>query len=840
MKKLIYILSLAAVASLTVLSCQKEQEVNPRTPSPAEVAGCYGVYFPVQEASGDHVFNPTQDPELEITVARTNDSGAITVPVKASYSEDGIFVPQEIKFADGQKETTIKVRFDNAKEGVNYKASFLIEDGQYASLYNSNPVSIDFSVMRVEMKYLLDPKTGEKAVVTFTQDFWGETAWGYVKYYEVDGVRTCFTETFLHEYKGDQYDDPGFWGYGSEYEWTFTWYPKEAHPEVEGAQMISFPFQATGYVHSELGMIYTGDEIAIRNAILGTSYDWMANARAGNFTVSYYDGNGGFYFAPWYYLGMSGSGWGQSGYETIGIASGFTRTDFSLKDIQNDFTEEGVLPLAFVTGVDVTKVAFVLAAGEITATQVGNQVTAIATGTAENVYVLDDELEETTYMDEPVLVAITGVTLEETGVYTVVAVTYDDKGEVADYGSLVVNYVAAGDEEEMAVELACGIGSAAKYPGVNTDNTLEVWVYGSDIVDLKMAAVKYIDLASKPMDVVEALMDSPSVSAEILEQVNTDGYVGLAEKLLPGTEYYLVVLASNGYEEKVFCSPESFFTTGDPLPIYLDYTTADYYADGAFANREAAIGTWNYYAVDWYGSLGLREYLGKVNITASPSETEGPDSSGLYDEYVLVDGLFPNAVVDGPEYGYEVGDGILEMDVYGGLLYSCSKTTYDGKSDIHTYSGTLGGWYTATYYSAFIPVAEGYYAFMDVSGQGYDFRGLRIVKDYVWDAFLDMLLVDPAKDDNGMAPSSAQISAAKNRVREIAESTKNFVETPKGRIQSVIDQYKKSVKVYGNIVPVEGTCPVRTVKAELSNTNRIPAAQGREKGFLQAPTTVVK
>ena len=153
MKKIAYIISLFAAAVFTVVSCEKEAEQHQK--GPAEAAGCYGVFFPSQAASGSHVYNPIQDPSLDIIVKRTNTNGAITVPVKATFSEDGVFTMNDLYFADGQDETILTVRFDNAQEGTNYKASITVEDTNYASMYNSNPISLDFDVMRVEMKYLL-------------------------------------------------------------------------------------------------------------------------------------------------------------------------------------------------------------------------------------------------------------------------------------------------------------------------------------------------------------------------------------------------------------------------------------------------------------------------------------------------------------------------------------------------------------------------------------------------------------------------------------------------------------------------------------------------------------
>ena len=81
MKKYFNILFAATVAAFTVLACQPKEEAYEFGPKEAD--NCYGVYFPTQDASGSHVYNPTQDKSVEITLKRTNTKGAITVPIIA-------------------------------------------------------------------------------------------------------------------------------------------------------------------------------------------------------------------------------------------------------------------------------------------------------------------------------------------------------------------------------------------------------------------------------------------------------------------------------------------------------------------------------------------------------------------------------------------------------------------------------------------------------------------------------------------------------------------------------------------------------------------------------------
>ncbi len=829
MKKYIKYFAWIAAAAFAVVSCQ--EEVQPHQPGEPDASGCYGVYFPTQAASGMHVYSPVQDPSVEITLKRTNTTGSISVPIVATCSEEGIFTVGDATFADGQDETTFMVSFPTAQEGTTYTASFTIEDTQYASMYSSNAISLDFSVMRVQMVPLKD-ESGKEAVVTFhvKNDFLGDFGVdvasydleGKIEYYEVDNVRYCQVVVPA---------DGGIWGADAVI--NFTWYPKQTYTYGDAAyQPLEVAVQYTGYSldGAEVGedhpcrvlfCDYYHHYSDLKGNSLGTFFDFMKNYGA-NYKLSYYDGHGGFYFNLVYDIEGTNYWYGFCDGSVVGIASGYTRTDFTMKGIEAGFTEDGKLPLSFYAGENATKIAFVVAAGELTATQISNQVNAIADGSAEDVVVLA-ELAPAKYKGKDVVAAGAEVTLPETGVYTVVAVSYNDKDKPYDSASTTANYVAAGDVEAMAVDITTGVGSAAKYKGANTDSSVEAWIYGSDIVDAKMIVVSYMDLMSSADDVLAAVKAAKSLPAAAIEAINGDGYVTLAQGLLPGTEYYSVVWASNGFEEGVFISDEGVYTTGDPLPIYQTFTANSWDDDAELADRSEWLGDWNYYAVDYYGETGLREFIGPVSIAASETPTEGPDDYGLYDEYAIVDGLFGDLAYYAA-YGYDL-DGQVEMDVYGGAMYSCSNTNVPGDCSIHIYSKGRDSWmdYAHAYFSAFIPVMDGYYAFVDCSSyaSSYNFTGLRIVSDYVWNAYYDLLLVDPNKDDNGLSQSS--INAAVLRARKLmkasaAEVDKHLVLNGKARAKAIIDTYKqmqKGVTVYDDFQAVDGTCPVKTVSVSV-------------------------
>lgn len=548
MKKFINIISLVAVAAFTLVSCQKEQET--REPSPAEASGCYGVYFPSQEASGSHVFNPTQDPAIEIVLARTNTSGSITVPITAMYSEEGVFTATPATFADGQSETTFTVRFDNAKEGVNYSASFVIEDNQYASIYNSNPIGLDLSLMRVEMKDFLNPVTGEPAIITLNEGWWGEVHMAKMKYYEVDGVRTC--EFYSIE-------DGGIWGDTVNASLKFNWYTKQNN-EADN-NFLEVPKQYFGFDYSDWTSKPEGEAV---NPIYVYDYywywiergygpddldgSWLGFAKAegasdgsGGYPVGYYDGNGGFFFNLRYYIPGLG-GFSPPTYDFVAIAEGFTRVDYSLK-VEADYTVDGVTPISVEAGVDVASLKYAIYEGELTATQVANKVEAIASGADASETFSEFEYDE----DEEELYAILGVAPETTGVYTLVALACDESGNVQNNASVTFKHIAGSDTEAYAVDIDVFTEpTPARYEGFTEYDSFAFGIIGSDITEAHVAIVESSKLNQKLLNDLKS-SSAAAVDANVIAQINAvGGFYNVVGELDPGTEYAVVVWATNG------------------------------------------------------------------------------------------------------------------------------------------------------------------------------------------------------------------------------------------------------------------------------------------------------
>lgn len=809
-----YIFTLAALAFATTACVQEDVYQK----GAADVEGCYGVYFPTQEAAGSHTYDPSQATEAVFTVVRTNSEGDITVPVKYTESHEGIFQLGELVFADGQTESTLKVTFPNSENGVDYKLSLSIEDPQYASRYNDGATNLDFSVLRVEWKYFLNPQTNKPANFTFTQLWWGDVHTGKVKYYEVNGVRTCVTETDPLTY------DDGSVGYGffgnaaaqGEGEMSFTWYTTCKLDEEETMDAVHLPVTFM-YEDSGAGPISTYDYYSYwtiwnpQAVLAGVDFPTFAKKYNSNYPVSYY--NNGTFSMYVYLVGNIANGMAATvgAYDIFLEAEGFIRTDYSLA-LKASQSNEGQLPVQFTLGPDVASVKYAAFEGALYATQVTKNVEEIVAGTVESQTVTAAELAEASNT--------LNVSFDETGVYTVVAVSFDEQGNAQKSASVSFCYVAADDA--VPVVVTAGMGSADKYvpAGVNTDTALEYWVYGQDLTAVQMGVFSAQDLAKGTQACLQQVQASKPVSAEILEAINGEGYVSVVNKLNPGTEYYLIVVANNGYETKAILS-NGAYTTGDPHPVYMEFTTEDINSELLPASSEGYFGTYNYYAktMDENSKLtSTRTYLGQVTISDSEIPDSEVDEYGYKSEYVNVNGIVPYAA----KFGWKED---LTFEYYGGVLYTMVEP-------IGTYSGYyVGFWYKDSsnggYYNSKLTLAggfikEGYLSFVNIYGEeGLDVDGLSVVafKDEACtqgaaelDCFVDILLIDPAKDDSGLAPKPTTSAV---QLREISNTLKqgptNYVETPRGNIHSIIDKARQTPTLRGEFTGIQGQRDAKAV-----------------------------
>lgn len=917
-KKYFYLL--AAVALTGMVSCVKEKEEF--TPGDPDSETCEGVYFIKQDVIEEtQIFDPTQEKKDRIIVRRTNSDGALTVTPQVSLTEmtkDGptegdasLFTVSDIVFTDGQKESYVDLDFSKVKEGVQYSLHLSIEGDEYSSKYSTSLKCCDYKVMCVAYKTFCQPKEKEDdpdvpAKVTFTQGSWGEVHTAYIKYYEVDGIRYCTTfdeETAATEEEEPDWSyDGGFWGQDENVHLEFEWYVGEeeecdcdagSHPMVipdgsvdgipSGAQMIHvLPKGSVNYGANYDFYPYDYYEYYKGTKSYSRGFLHFIGANELFDSVSYYDGNGGFFF--WIYgytspdLGWIGL-WPET-YDIVGIAEGYTRADYTLEVTagmpEADDSGENVVPVDFELGTDVDLVAYTILKGHVSSALVNNEANAIVKDTISRKYATwVDVTGKTSFSDQ--------ISCEETGMYTLVAVAIDtvhvkaatratDAAGVKfvyknkNTASVYFKYLKAGDAGQVVLSVDAASTEGLESQGWDPEISLQYTIKGSGItgaipmiysqaeVDSKGGIDALVEeLKSTPNDFYALLSDKEfkgALTSDQLACVNDNGFSSIyASGLAPGTMYYVVVWATNGYDTAVEYGTVT--TAGDPLPIYVTYKLSDFDENYLLADASEWCGTWNMYGIDYSEGGSLRSYLGKSVITPSETPTEGPDEDGFYDEYVYVTGLFGDMSWL-KEYGFDFDDRV-EMDVYGGVMYYFNKDLVNdsafGDCSVLLYAQGADDWgYEASYYSGFIPVLDGYYAFVDMAGSPYNFTGIGVAsQEYEWLGMVyNQLLVDPSKDDNGVASAPEHIDRAIHQAR--ANFSKSIKEVEKSglrgkkAIHAAIDKYMKGYNLRNHtIVPVKvnGLVPTQTIqrveaKHNLSISSYRPAKDGSEV-FVQAP-----
>lgn len=590
MKKFTNILMAAAVMALAVVSCVKEQENKPGAP---DAEDCYGVYFPQQEVIEEtQIFDPTQEKEVEIKVARTVSDGALTVKPVVSVSsitanglveEDAeLFTVPDIVFEDGQEETTILVEFPEVKEGVQYALHLKLEGDAYVSKYSSKLTTCDFKMMCVAYQDFLNPETKEPAKVTFTQGAWAETHSAYIKYYEVDGIRYCqtYNEELVSAEGGKK---GGFWGQDPSVHLEFMWYVGETedcdcddapHSTViptgavegipAGAQMIRvlpagivdyggsyqfYPYDYYSYYVDKNGYARCFTHFIVMNELFDS--------------VSYYDKNGGFFLWIYGYTSAA-SGWvgdWAQDYDLVGIAEGFTRADYSLKldagiTEYNAKAEANVVPVSFQVGPDVDKVGYTILEGIASGAAIDAEIAAIAKDTIDFKYATFVEAEGKSFTDS--------IALDKSGIYTLVAVGLDTLKKAQSSASINFKYLATDDQDKVIVSVSASSTADEASKGYSPTSSIKYSIAGAGITGAipmifsekdaeKKGGIDAIvaDILDNPNDYYSMLKDEEykkyCLSAEALAAANDKGYVSIETGLSANTTYYVVVWATNGY-----------------------------------------------------------------------------------------------------------------------------------------------------------------------------------------------------------------------------------------------------------------------------------------------------
>ena len=518
MKTIYRLFAAFSALSLFAAACSPVEEYKPGVEDNTD---CYGVYFPAQET--EFVRSPEEATVITFTVAREKTDGDLIVPINVKDTSSIFNIkPVNAVFEDGQSETTISFDYARIAVGQEYLVSLSIEGDEFVSKYSTLPSNLDFTVL-VE-------KWNDLGVGTFTMnvDLWDPFTCA-VRFFQSD-LNPAIYRIKMHEVLEDGTTDLIF----SEEQNTYLYLKvlkkgdKVFDNVADKDDLVFFDVFHTGIINST----YNAELLFVHPGSLSsfTVSDWYYN----KVIQVKEDGSPAvIQLAPYIFMnGIGGWSFIDQDEAIILVLPGCQLVNYSM-EIEAGYSENGVLPVKFELGADVAKVKYAIYPGTLNSAQVTRYAGQIADGSAEGIATLPAD-------------GIAKLTLPETGVYTVVAVSFDATGEAQETAAATINYVAEGDNKD--VELYSGLVATGKYGKEYTsDNTLEYYIFGQDLVDIKIGLFEKGVLENNYEACVEEVLASESLSEEDIEAANTSSYVAVFKDCVPGTEYSVLAWASNGY-----------------------------------------------------------------------------------------------------------------------------------------------------------------------------------------------------------------------------------------------------------------------------------------------------
>ncbi len=564
-----------ALAAVALFSCTNEIDYSAGEP---DVDGCYRVYFPEQDT--DISVDPDDDATLTIYVMRDDSASdeAITVPYELTdTSSTGVFkVEDEIVFAAGSYETSFTVSFAEAEIGTSYSCAIDITDPQYASRYSTLASGIDVTAIRDRWKDMDD----DGSYATFSDECWFDYSYQvHIQQNDIDATRYRlewpYAEGLYYEY-GYSLDE----AYGGDQYLTLKVMSAGAEPGLGEVATTK-----NGLVYWDVYNMGLYNSTYSSYTVLYHPSDYSSSFNDETYYTHSYvkeykkDGTPStIQLAPLYYLPSYGGGYNYSTYDDVIVIIFPGAADYTLSITAGE-TDNGYVPLSFEVGSDVTAVKYQIYEGALGSSSASSRAEGIIDGSEES-----SDLD----LDSPdISVSLDG----GTGIYTIVAVTFDEDNESETTASLQFYYVAAGDD--MPVTIAVGMNSTSRYSSTSkyctytADNTLKFNIVGEDILDLKYEIIPTEDYEGDESAYQAELKadDDAYVSSDVVDAVNSEtGYAAWQTYFRGGVDYTLLVWASNGYQSAFVTASAATTDTYTPalddlLGVYSVQETSAYGPD---------------------------------------------------------------------------------------------------------------------------------------------------------------------------------------------------------------------------------------------------------------------
>ena len=805
---------LPAFMLMAFASCQEEIYA----PGEADLLDCQGLYFP-QEQAVHYELSPKGKLELSFTVQRDKADVEAYVPYEMESSVEGMFEMEDefIYFDEDQKKATFKVYVSDEFElGENYSCTIKVTDPLYVSKYALSSSVLSFSVAVVDWIRVKSPD-GSKDMGVWRDDYFTSLS---------DIVGAPPTKPYLEKEVAvyQRSDKPGYFRVDAIY--TPEYLSQIANGDDSAAEGLKdyCPAESIYIDATNPDKVYVDAQFAFFNpynfydGVLGAGVYMCSDVEEvflsgySNLYGKYKDGVITFpkksliLYLP---VGISVAG-NQAG-KTRLVLPGYEGFDYGLS-VSVAPSVEGVMPVTFTLDEDVAKVRYQVFEGHLTDVEFVSRLEEVKSGRKVIEITEAGEYEFST---------------SKSGLYTLIACSYDAKGGFQEYDMVKFGYDTADDPREVDIHLGLIVSDRHAATGKTAENSMEFYVYGSDIKDAKIGLYKSINYADFKEN-LEYQMENymPSLDNLQLDSLNRIGYTGVVTGLTTGTEYTLVVYADNGYHS-------GFYTATATTEGVFDLMDADYTVydlperlQPAKDDHEPYLGEWQVWSLnphtakDWgrnHAATITFNDEADVMYDKDGKETRDPAKAEFTVDYMSIEGMHPNVAKNAKGL-----KDVIDIEFYEGFVYTLmtmlDPMEYGGRTVYPTnyymyYVGSNGRFWNlenGAMIGGFLTEEKDVIAFVanpsTSTGQaGYTCYAMQLCyfynnqygsdgsapKSLDEDAHGYPLLVRPDSKyaEYAGSSSSMQLPSVYNRVStELSRGRSNYVETDRGYIRSTIDR----------------------------------------------------
>ena len=811
--KTIFKYILAAAMTLSFAACQEE----PYAPGERDLLDCQKLYFP-QEQAVHYELSPKGKLELSFTVQRENADLEAYVPYELTSSVEGMFEMEDefIYFDEDQKKATFKVYVsDDFELGENYSCTIKVTDPQYVSKYALSSSVLSFSVAVVDW-VRVKSADGSLDMGTWRDDFFTSLSnmvgaspeKPYLEkgvavyersdkkgYFKVEGI---YTPEYLSQMaNGDDSaveDLKDFCPAESIY--IDATNPDKVYVDVQFTFYNPYNF-TDGVLGAGVYMCSDVQEIFLSgySNLYGTYKDGVITFPPKSLVI---------------YMPVGVSLYGNQEGKTRLVLPGYRGYDYGIS-VAVSPAVDGVMPIEFTLDPDVAKVRYQVFEGHLSDVELVSRLEEVKNGKNATVITEAGEYEFST---------------SKSGLYTLVACSYDAKDVFQEYDVVKFGYDTADDPRDIDIHLGLIVSDRHAATGRTAENSMEFYVYGTDITDAKVALYKSVHYDDFRESIeVEFANYMPSLDNLQLDSLNRVGYSGVVAGLAPGTEYKLVVYADNGYHSGFYTATATTEGVYDLMDVEHSVYDMPQRLQPAEDDHEPYLGDWQV----WSMNPHTAKEWGRVNVAtatfkdktdvmydANGNETRDPEKADYTVDYLSLEGMHPNLAKKGLKDA-------IDFEFYKGFVYTLmtmmGTMEYNGATVYPTnyymyYLGSNGKYWNlenGAMIGGFLTEEKDVIAFVanpatTTSQYGYTCYSMQLCyfpnsnygqdgsqpKPLDEDAHAYPLLVSPDskyadyKSDKSM---SMELPSVYNRVSaELGHGRSNYVETDRGYIMSTIDR----------------------------------------------------